>query len=82
MNLKARDNANLNWSSDDVSQLLNSDASAATDEPSPQGSTKITTCVRSSNGVTTQNAPSQTVRIVDTNNYANQPSVECRGGAL
>ncbi|RKG44335.1 D-alanyl-D-alanine endopeptidase [Acinetobacter chengduensis] len=74
--------SNLSWSSDDVSQLLNEDVSSATDEPSPQGSTKITTSVRSSNGVTTQNAPSQTVRIVDTNSYANQPSVNARAAIV
>ncbi len=51
------------------------------EEPSPQGSTKVTTSVRSSGGVV-QTAPSKTVRIFDTNQYAGQPSVNARAALV
>ena len=57
--------ASMNWSSEEASQLLNSDVSPLAEEVSPQGSTKVTTTVRSSKGVPTYSAP-KTVHIIDT----------------
>ena len=69
--------AALSWSSEDAQQLLNGDVSALVEEVSPQGSTKITTSVRSSNGVVTQSAP-KTVQILSNSGYSNQPQVNAR----
>ena len=82
MNNAASQQSSLSWSSEDAEQLLNGDVSSSIDEPSPQGSTKVTTSVRSSNGVVAQSAPSKTVRIVDTNQYAGQPSVNARAALV
>ncbi|WP_166169593.1 serine hydrolase [Acinetobacter sp. SA01] len=76
---KGAGQATLNWSSEDVSQLLNGDASA--EEVSPQGSTKITTSVRNSNGVAPHSAP-KTVQILNNSNYGNQPSVNARAALV
>jgi len=76
---KGTGQAALNWSSEDVNQLLNGDASA--EEVSPQGSTKIATSVRSSNGVVTHSAP-KTVQILNNSNYSNQPSVNARAALV
>lgn len=74
--------AEISWSSDDVSQLLNADVAANVAEVTPQGSTKVTTSIRSSNGATVQSAPSQSMRIVDTGNYVGQPSVNARAAIV
>ena len=74
--------AEISWSSDDVSQLLNADVAANVAEVTPQGSTKVTTSIRSSNGAAVQSAPSQSVRIVDTGNYVGQPSVNARAAIV
>ena len=42
----------------------------------------MTTTIRKSNGVVTQNPSSQTVRILDTNNYSSQPSVNARAALV
>ena len=77
--------ATISWSSEDASKLLNADSSIdVDDEPAIQGSTTISTTIRKSNGVITNNdSPSaQTVHIVDTNTYSNQPSVSARAALV
>ena len=79
------DQASISWSSSDASQLLNNDA--LDDEPSPQGSTTITTTLRAANtGNTTNHNTSSTVPkttyISDTSNYSNQPSVNSRAALV
>lgn len=81
MNSAANQQSNISWSSEDANQLLNGDVSYSAEEPSPQGSTKVTTSVRSTGGVV-QTAPSKTVRIIDTNQYAGQPSVNARAALV
>ena len=81
MNSAANQQSNISWSSEDANQLLNGDVSYSAEEPSPQGSTKVTTSVRSTGGVV-QAAPSKTVRIIDTNQYAGQPSVNARAALV
>jgi len=74
--------ASMSWSSEEASQLLNSDVSALGEEISPQGSTKVTTTVRSANGVPTYSAP-KTVHIIDTSaGYSSQPSVSARAALV
>lgn len=74
--------ASMNWSSEEASQLLNSDVSSLVEEVSPQGSAKVTTTVRSSNGVPSYSAP-KTVRIIDTSaGYSSQPSVSARAALV
>lgn len=73
--------AALSWSSEDAQQLLNGDVSALVEEVSPQGSTKVTTSVRSSNGVVTQSAP-KTVQILSNSGYSNQPQVNARAALV
>lgn len=74
--------ASMNWSSEEASQLLNSDVSSLAEEVSPKGSTKVTTTVRSSNGVPTYSAP-KTVHIIDTSaGYSSQPSVSARAALV
>lgn len=74
--------ASMNWSSEEASQLLNSDVSSLVEEVSPQGSAKVTTTVRSSNGVPSYSAP-KTVRIIDTSTgYSSQPSVSARAALV
>ena len=79
------DQASISWSSSDASQLLNNDA--LDDEPSPQGSTTITTTLRAANtGNSTNHNTSSTVPkttyISDTSNYSNQPSVNSRAALV
>ena len=81
MNSGANPQSSISWSSEDADQLLNGDVSYSSEEPSPQGSTKVTTSVRSSNGVA-QTAPTKTVRIVDTKQYTGQPSVNARAALV
>ncbi|OOV84949.1 D-alanyl-D-alanine endopeptidase [Acinetobacter amyesii] len=81
MNSAANQQSNISWSSEDANQLLNGDVSYNAEEPSPQGSTKVTTSVRSTGGVV-QATPSKTVRIIDTNQYAGQPSVNARAALV
>ncbi|OTG72824.1 D-alanyl-D-alanine endopeptidase [Acinetobacter sp. ANC 4169] len=76
---KGAGQAALSWSSEDANQLLNGDASA--EEVSPQGATKITTSIRSSNGVVTYSAP-KTVQVLNNSNYSNQPSVNARAALV
>ncbi|CAB1219419.1 D-alanyl-D-alanine endopeptidase [Acinetobacter bouvetii] len=78
---KGTGQAALNWSSEDANQLLNGDVSSSAEEVSPQGSTKITTSVRSSNGVAQHSAP-KTVQVLNNSNYSNQPSVNARAALV
>ncbi|WP_407303162.1 serine hydrolase [Acinetobacter sp.] len=71
----------LNWSSEEAKQLLNGDVSTLSEEPTPPGSTKITTTVRSSNGVVTHSAP-KTVQILNNSSFGNQPSVNARAALV
>ena len=73
--------AALNWSSNEAEQLLNGDVLALADEVSPQGSTKITTSVRSANGVVAQSAP-KSVQILNNSSYSTQPSVNARAALV
>ena len=70
----------LNWSSEDAQQLLNGDVSSS-DEATPQGSTKITTSVRSSNAVVSHAAP-KTVQILNNSSYSTQPVVNARAALV
>ncbi|MCO8048758.1 MULTISPECIES: serine hydrolase [Acinetobacter] len=85
--------ATLSWSSEQADQFLNGDlasssasAQATPDtyvaEPTPPGSTKITTTVRSSNGVAPASTTPKTVRILDTSAYSSQPSVNARAALV
>jgi len=58
--------ASMSWSAADAEQLLNDDLMEDPEEYAPQGSTKVTTSIRSSNGVVTNNSTSKTVQIFDT----------------
>lgn len=76
--------ASHSWSSDDASQLLNGDltVSASTNaEPSPQGSTTLTTTIRQPSSQPSILAP-KAGQIVDTNSYRNQPSVNARAALV
>ncbi|WP_353142443.1 serine hydrolase [Acinetobacter pragensis] len=80
------DQAKLSWSSEEANQLLNGDVSATAGdegEPSPQGSIKVSTSVRSSNGAAPA-APAKKVQIFDTSasGYSNQPSVNARAALV
>ncbi|QIO10078.1 D-alanyl-D-alanine carboxypeptidase family protein [Acinetobacter lanii] len=72
----------ISWSSEDVSKLLENDNAYSGEAPTPQATTTVTTTIRKSNGVVTNNPPAQTVRILDTNNYSNQPSVSARAALV
>ncbi len=78
--------ASLNWSADEASQLLNADRQTA--EISPQGSTSVTTTVRSTVTTTpssTLNASiSATPKVVirDTSGFGSQPSVNARAALV
>lgn len=74
--------AAISWSSEDASQLLNNDTASLQQSETPQATTTVTTTIRKSNGVVTQNAPSQNVRILDTSRLSNQPSVNARAALL
>ncbi|WP_151981806.1 D-alanyl-D-alanine endopeptidase PBP7/8 [Acinetobacter guerrae] len=75
--------AALNWSSDQASQLLNDDGEL---EPSPQGSTSISTSVRSSatptSNINTSISSTPKVVIRDTGGYGSQPSVNARAALV
>lgn len=67
--------ASLNWSSEDVSQFMNAD------EPSPQGSTSVTTTIRQQNSPAATLKP-KTVQIINSTSYVNQPSVNARAALV
>ncbi len=73
--------ATVSWSSSDASQLLNDDSVEDGDEPSPQGSTTLTTTIRASNTAPT-GLTNRSVQIVDTNSYSSQPSVNARAALV
>ena len=74
--------ASISWSSEDVSKLLENDHAYSGEAPTPQATTTITTTIRKSNGVVNSNPPAQTVHILDTNTYSNQPSVTARAALV
>ena len=77
--------ASLNWSASDASQLMEDDDSL---EISPQGSTSVTTTLRSGGSatITSSSSPKNTVQIRDTfsnsSNYSSQPSVNARAALV
>ena len=77
--------ASLNWSANDASQLMEEDESL---EISPQGSTSVTTTLRSGGSatITSSSSPKNTVQIRDTFsnsiNYSSQPSVNARAALV
>ena len=54
--------ASMSWSAADAEQFLNDDLMEDPEEYAPQGSTKVTTSIRSSNGVVT-NSTAKTAQI-------------------
>ena len=79
--------ASLNWSTNDVSQFMEDEDDSA--EISPQGSTSITTTLRSGGSatITASNNPKNSVQIRDTFNQSNhsysaQPSVHARAALV
>ena len=77
--------ASLNWSANDASQLMEEDGSLVI---SPQGSTSVTTTLRSGGSatITSSSSPKNTVQIRDTFsnsiNYSSQPSVNARAALV
>ena len=77
--------ASLNWSANDASQLMEEDEPL---EISPQGSTSVTTTLRSGGSatITSSSNPKNTVQIRDTfsnsSNYSSQPSVNARAALV
>ena len=77
--------ASLNWSANDASQLMEEDEPL---EISPQGSTSVTTTLRSGGSatITSSSNPKNTVQIRDTLsnsiNYSSQPSVNARAALV
>ena len=77
--------ASLNWSANDASQLMEEDESLVI---SPQGSTSVTTTLRSGGSatITSSSNPKNTVQIRDTfsnsSNYSSQPSVNARAALV
>ena len=77
--------ASLNWSTNDASQLMEEDEPL---EISPQGSTSVTTTLRSGGSatITSSSSPKNTVQIRDTfsnsSNYSSQPSVNARAALV
>ena len=72
--------ATINWSSEDVSQLLNGDQQINAAEPSPQGSATITTTLRQ--GTAAAAPQPKAVQIINSTSYANQPSVNARAALV
>lgn len=72
----------ISWSSEDVSKLLENDNAYSDEAPTPQATTTVTTTIRKSNGVVNSTPAPQTVRILDTNSYSNQPSVSARAALV
>ena len=77
--------ASLNWSANDASQLMEEDESLVI---SPQGSTSVTTTLRSGGSatITSSSNPKNTVQIRDTFsnsiNHSSQPSVNARAALV
>src|SRR5690606_33029137 len=72
--------SSLSWSSEQANQFLNDGADA--DEPSPLGSTLVTTTIRSQSAPAAVQEPAKTVQILDTKAYGNQPSVNARSALV
>ncbi|AVZ06381.2 D-alanyl-D-alanine endopeptidase PBP7/8 [Acinetobacter pittii] len=70
--------ASLNWSAADASQLLNDED----DEPTPQGSTSVTTTLRGSNAPKVISSTPRVAPIRDTSGYNAQPSVSARAALV
>ena len=73
--------AALSWSSSDANQLLNGDTDV--EEYSPQGSTSVSTTIRSGSAPVPVQAPkAQTVQIFDTATQSAQPAVSARAALV
>ncbi|WP_155859233.1 D-alanyl-D-alanine endopeptidase PBP7/8 [Acinetobacter lactucae] len=70
--------ASLNWSSADASQFLNDED----DEPTPQGSTSVTTTLRGSSAPKIVASAPRIAPIRDTSGYNAQPSVSARAALV
>lgn len=70
--------ASLNWSAADACQLLNDED----DEPTPQGSTSVTTTLRGSNAPKVISSTPRVAPIRDTSGYNAQPSVSARAALV
>ena len=70
--------ASLNWTAADASQLLNDED----DEPTPQGSTSVTTTLRGSNAPRVITSAPKVAPIRDTVGYNAQPSVSARAALV
>lgn len=70
--------ASLNWSAADASQFLNDED----DEPTPQGSTSVTTTLRGSNAPKVISSTPRVAPIRDTVGYNAQPSVSARAALV
>lgn len=82
-NATGKNQATISWSSEDASQLLNADSYRDDEsEPTLEATTTITTTIRKTEGVVASQPSSQTVRILDTSTYANQPSVNARAALV
>ena len=74
--------ASLSWSASDVSQFMEDDESL---EISPQGSTSVTTTLRSGGSATISSSlqPQKSIQIRDTSlGYSSQPSVNARAALV
>lgn len=70
--------ASLNWSSADASQFLNDED----DEPTPQGSTSVTTTLRGASAPKIVASAPKIAPIRDTTGYNAQPSVSARAALV
>ncbi|MEN4984144.1 D-alanyl-D-alanine endopeptidase PBP7/8 [Acinetobacter modestus] len=73
--------ASLNWSASDASQLMEDDDSL---EISPQGSTSVTTTLRSggSASISSSATPQKSIQIRDTSHFSSQPAVNARAALV
>jgi len=73
--------ASLNWSASDASQLMEDDDSL---EISPQGSTSVTTTLRSggSASISSFATPQKSIQIRDTSHFSSQPAVNARAALV
>ena len=73
--------ASLNWSASDASQLMEDDDSL---EISPQGSTSVTTTLRSggSASISSSTTPQKSIQIRDTSHFGSQPAVNARAALV
>ena len=82
-NAAGANQAAISWSNEDASKLLNTDSQIDDDgEITPQATTTITTTIRKTEGVVTNQPTSRTVHILDTSATNAQPSVNARAALV